>query len=335
MEYRRLGISGLMVSPICLGTMMFGDQTDDRTAGRIIASARDAGVNFIDTANNYVGGESEKIVGRHIAKDRDSWVLATKVGSPKDDGPFEHTLSRKRILMEADASLKRLGTDYIDVYYFHRDDQETPLEEPLSAMGDLIRAGKVRYWAFSNFQAWRVAEVCLTADAMGIPGPVCTQPCYNAMNRMVELELFPACRHFGIGIVPYSPLARGVLSGKYPVKGKPPKGTRAGRNDVRIHESEYRRESLILAQEVKNRAEKKGMTASQLSYNWVLNNALVSAAIAGPRTMEQWTGYLNALEHPFTAADEKFFDRLVPSGGASTPGFIDPKLPPTGREPLT
>ncbi len=335
MEYRRLGISGLMVSPICLGAMMFGDQTDAKTAGRIVASARDAGVNFIDTANNYAAGESEKIVGRHIARDRDNWVLATKVGSPKGSGPLEHTLSRKRILAEADASLKRLGTDYIDVYYFHRDDQETPLEEPLSAMGELIRSGKVRYWAFSNFQAWRVAELCLNADAMGLPGPVCTQPCYHAMNRMVELELFPACRHFGIGIVPYSPLARGVLTGKYPVEGRPAKGTRAGRNDMRIHECEYRHESLVMAQKVKARAEKKGMTTSQMAYNWVLNNALVSAAIAGPRTMEQWQGYLDALDHPFTAADEKFFDKLVPAGGASTPGFIDPKLPPTGREPLT
>ncbi len=335
MEYRRLGVSGLMVSPICLGAMMFGDQTDEKTAAKIIGSARDAGVNFIDTANNYAGGESERIVGRNISGDRDTWVLATKVGSPKGDGPYEHTLSRKRILSEADASLKRLGTDYIDVYYFHRDDQETPLDEPLSAMGDLIRAGKIRYWGFSNFQAWRVAELCLLADSMGIPGPVVTQPCYNAMNRMVELELFPACRHFGIGIVPYSPLARGVLTGKYPVKGEPPKDTRAGRKDMRIHESEYRRESLVMAQKVKARAEKYGMTTAQLSYNWVLNNGLVSAAIAGPRTMEQWQGYLDALEHPFTAADEKFFDRLVPAGGASTPGFLDPKLPPTGREPLT
>lgn len=335
MEYRRLGISGLMVSRICLGAMMFGKRTDEETASRIIASARDAGVNFVDTANKYAGGASEEIVGRHIAKDRDTWVLATKVGSPRSSDPIELTLSRKRILTEAEGSLQRLGTDYIDVYYFHHDDQETPLEEPLSAIGDLIRAGKIRYWGFSNFQAWRVAELCLTADAMGLPAPVVCQPCYNAMNRMVELEMFPACRHFGIGIVPYSPLARGVLSGKYPVEGPPPEDSRAGRNDKRIHQSEYRRESLTLAQKIKARAEESGMTASELAFNWVLNNALVTAAIAGPRTMEQWETYLAALKHPFTAEDEKFFDELVPSGGASTPGFIDPKLPPTGREPLT
>lgn len=335
MEYRRLGVSGVMVSPLCLGTMMFGDQTDKKTAAQIIDSARDAGINFIDTANNYAGGESERIVGKHISGNRDSWVLATKVGSPKGDGPYEHTLSRKRILAEAEASLTRLGTDYIDIYYFHRDDQDTPLDEPLGAMADLIRAGKVRYWGFSNFQSWRIAELVYLCDSLGMPGPVVTQPCYNAMNRMIELEFLPACRHFGIGVVPYSPLARGVLTGKYPVKGPPPKGTRAGRNDLRIHESEYRRESLIIAQKIKKRAEKAGMTAGQFALNWVLNNELVSSVIAGPRTLEQWKGYLDALNHPFTAADEKFIDRLVPAGGASTPGFIDPKLPPTGRDPLT
>lgn len=335
MEYRRLGVSGLMVSPLCLGAMMFGDQTDDKTAARIVASARDAGVNFIDTANNYAGGESERLVGKHIASHRDEWVLATKVGSPKGTGPYEHTLSRKRILAEADASLARLGTDYIDVYYFHRDDQETPLDEPLAAMGDLIRAGKVRYWGFSNFQAWRVAELVFISDSLGMPAPVVTQPCYNAMNRMIELEILPACRHFGIGVVPYSPLARGVLTGKYPVKGPAPKETRAGRNDARIHESEYRKESLVMAQRIKARAEKRGMTAGQFALNWVLNNNLVSSVIAGPRTMEQWAQYLDALNHEFTAADEAFVDRMVPAGGASTRGFIDPKLPPTGREPRT
>jgi aryl-alcohol dehydrogenase-like predicted oxidoreductase len=238
MEYQRLGISGLMVSPVCLGTMMFGDQTNEKTANQIISSARDAGVNFIDTANVYNEGESERIVGKSIRKDRDAWVLATKVGSPRGDSPYEATLNRKRILKAADDSLKRLGTDYIDIYYLHRDDQDTPLEEPLSALGQLIADGKVRYWGFSNFHAWRIAEVCLTCEMMGLPGPVVTQPCYNAMNRMIELEFLPACHRFGIGVVPYSPLARGVLSGKYPVKGDAPKGTRAGRNDQLILNTE-------------------------------------------------------------------------------------------------
>ncbi len=193
----------------------------------------------------------------------------------------------------------------------------------------------MRYWGFSNFPAWRIAEMVAVCEAMGIPAPIATQPCYNAMNRMLEVEFLPACRHFGIGVVPYSPLARGVLTGKYPVEGPPPKGTRAGRNDVRIHESEYRYESLVLAQKIKRRAEKRGLTAGQFALNWVLNNGLISSVIAGPRTMAHWRDYLGALDHEFTAADEKFVEKLVPAGGASTPGFLDPKLPPTGREPLT
>jgi aryl-alcohol dehydrogenase-like predicted oxidoreductase len=335
MELRRLGNSALVVSPLCLGAMMFGDQTDEAEAGRICDAARDAGVNFIDTANVYVKGTSEEIVGRCIARDRDDWVVATKVGSPMRDGLYDKTLSRKRIMTEAANSLKRLGTDHIDLYYFHRDDQETPLEEPLAAMGDLIRAGHVRYWGFSNFAPWRVAEVVMMAEMMGIPRPVATQPCYNAVNRMLEADFLPACRHFGVGVVPYSPLARGVLTGKYPVKGPPPAGTRAGRNDPRILEIEYRKESLAMAQKIVARAAKRGMTAGQLSLNWVLNNALIGSVIAGPRTLAQWAEYVDAPNHPFTAADEAFFNKLVPAGGSSTPGFIDPKLPPTGREPLT
>jgi aryl-alcohol dehydrogenase (NADP+) len=155
------------------------------------------------------------------------------------------------------------------------------------------------------------------------------------MNRTIELEYLPACRHFGIGVVPYSPLARGVLTGKYPVKGTPPADSRAGRKDARIYEIEYRKESLVLAQKIKQRAEKRGMTAAQFALNWVLNNDLISSVIAGPRTLEQWRHYLDALNHDFTAADEAFVDRLVAAGRASTPGFVDPKLPPTGREPRT
>ncbi|MBL6945863.1 MAG: aldo/keto reductase [Rhodospirillales bacterium] len=335
MQYQRVGVSGLMVSPICLGAMMFGDQTGEKVSAHIIASAADAGINFIDTANVYSKGGSERIVGKNIKKNRDAWVVGTKVGSPMGVDPLDRTNSRKRIMTEAEASLKRLQTDYIDIYYFHRDEPDTPLDEPLSAMGDLIRAGKVRYWGFSNFPAWRIAELVSQCEMMGIPGPIVTQPCYNAMNRMLEVEFLPACRHFGIGVVPYSPLARGVLTGKYPVKGPPPKGTRAGRNDMRILESEYRYESLVLAQKIKERAEKRGMTAGQFALNWVLNNGLVSSVIAGPRTMTHWRDYLGALDHEFTAADERFVEKLVPTGGASTPGFLDPKLPPTGREALT
>lgn len=333
MEYRRLGASGLFVSPICLGTMMFGSPTDEATSGRIIGSAREAGINFVDTANVYVKGVSEEITGKFIGEDRDRWILATKVGSPMGEGPSEKSNSRKRIMTEVEASLRRLGTDYIDVYYLHRDDLETPLEEPVSAMADLIRQGKVRYWGFSNFSAWRIGAVIFTCEVLGAPKPVVTQPCYNAMNRMLEREFLPACAYFGIGVVPYSPLARGVLTGKYPVSGPAPEGSRAGRKDALILNTEYRKESLAFAQKIKARAEKQGTNAGQLALNWVLNNALVTSVIAGPRTMEQWNDYLDALNHPFTPRDEAFFDKLVPTGFNSTPFFGDPKLPPQGRQP--
>jgi len=158
MEYRKLGKSGLKVSTICLGAMMFGDQTDEATADRIVGMARDAGVNFIDTADVYTLGESERVTGRIIARDRDSWVLATKVGNPMGKGPNDRGLTRKWVVKEVDASLKRLGTDYIDVYYYHREDLDTPIAEMVSAAGEVIRAGKVRYIALSNFRSWRIAE---------------------------------------------------------------------------------------------------------------------------------------------------------------------------------
>ena len=335
MEYRRLGDSGLLVSRLCLGAMMFGDQTSEADSLTIIASARDAGVNFIDTANVYSKGISEEIVGKALKGNRDRWVLATKVGSPMSNAVGEETLSRKRIMTEVERSLTRLGVDAIDIYYLHRDDLETPLEEPVGAMGDLIRQGKIRYWGFSNFNAWRVPELVMVADGLGVPRPLVTQPCYNAMNRMLEQDYLPACGHFGIGVVPYSPLARGVLTGKYPVDGPAPNGSRAGRNDPRIMEIEFRKESLRMAQKIKVRAEKRGMTAGQFALNWVLNNDLVTAVIVGPKNMEQWNGYVSALDHAFSAADEAFVDRLVPSGFNSTPYFGDPKLPPLGRVPRT
>lgn len=335
MDYERIGTSGLIVSRICLGTMMFGDQTSEADAGEIIASGRDAGINFIDTANGYAKGASEEITGRAIKADRDKWILATKVGSPLSDAIGEDTLSRKRIMTEAERSLARLGTDYIDVYYLHRDDLDTPLEEPVAALADLIRAGKVRYWGFSNFNGWRIAELVRVADAVGAPRPVVMQPLYNAMNRMIEQEHLPACAHFGIGVVPYSPLARGVLTGKYAPDRAPPEGSRAGRKDKRILESEFRPESLAMAQKIKAHAEARGMTAGQFALNWVLNNKLISAVIAGPKNMAQWTGYLAALDHKFAAQDEALIDELVPAGFNSTPFFGDVKLPALGRVPRT
>jgi aryl-alcohol dehydrogenase (NADP+) len=317
--------------------MMFGDQTNEESSRAIIASARDAGVNFIDTADAYAAGKSEEIIGRAIKADRDRWVIATKVGYlPDPMAPAGPDLTRKHVMRAVERSLGKLALDCIDIYYLHRDDPTTPLEETVRALADLVRQGKIRYFGLSNFRAWRIAEVVRLCDAAGIDRPVACQPQYNAMNRMPESELIPACDYFGIGVVPYSPLARGVLTGKYADPDQLPEGSRAARKDRRMLQTELRTESLVLAQRIKAHAEAQGGTASHFALKWVLNNAAVTSVIAGPRTLEQWNDYLAVLQEPqFTAEDEALVDSLVPPGHPSTHGFTDPNYPVTGRFPRT
>ena len=333
MEYRNLGASGLKVSPICLGTMNFGGPSDEATSLRVVGACRDAGINFIDTANVYTGGRSEEIVGRAINGERHRWVVATKVNGATGDGPNERGSSRKAIMDAVAGSLKRLGTDYIDLYYLHREDKETPLAESVRALGDLQRAGKIRYFALSNHRSWRVAEICNISDRLGIDRPAASQPYYNAMNRKLENEHLPACAYYGLGVVPYSPVARGVLSGKYLPDAPPPNDSRVARQDRRMMQTEFRRESLEIAQILKQHAEARGITASQFATAWVLNNRIVTSVIAGPRDEAQLRDYLAALDYRFTAEDEALVDSLVAPGHASTPGYIDPAEPVEGRVP--
>jgi aryl-alcohol dehydrogenase-like predicted oxidoreductase len=331
MDYRGLGRSGLKVSPLCLGTMMFGGPTDEPTSGRIIAHARQAGINFIDTADAYNSGRSEEVVGRAIATERSWWVLATKLANPTGDSPNDQGLSRRRTFDAVEASLRRLETDVIDILYLHREDHTTPLDETVRALADLMRQGKIRYFGLSNFRAWRVAEICRLCDLAGIDRPVVSQPYYNLLNRMPEVEHLPACAHYGLGVAPYSPLARGVLTGKYMADSTPPGDTRAGRQDKRIMETEWRRESLEIARELAKHANSRGITPGQFAFAWVLNNRIVTAPIAGPRTELQWEDYLAALDYHFTEEDEALVDRLVIPGHASTPGYNDPLYPVEGR----
>ena len=333
MDYRVLGSSGLKVSPIWLGVLLFGTQTDEAEAGRIVGSARAADVNCIDTADVYGDGVSEKVTGQLIAADRANWILASKVGNPMGIDPNARGLSRRWIMRAVELSLQRLRTDWIDIYYFHRPDPHTPLEESVVAMADLVRMGKIRYFGLSNYRGWEIARVIEFCRAASLPAPVVCQPCYNAMTRMAEVEIFPACAHYGLGVVPYSPLARGVLTGKYAPGAAPAADTRAGRKDRRILETEFRHESLEIAQKIKAYGESRGMTAGQFALNWVLNNRIVTSVLAGPRTLAQWEEYLGALQHRFTAEDEAFINGFVASGHPSTPGFIDPMDPPTGRVP--
>ncbi len=335
MNYRNVGRSGLKVSPLCLGTMMFGGATDEAESARIIAKAAEQGVNFLDTADVYTGGRSEEIIGRALHGQRDRWVIATKCAFPKGPGPNDQGLSRKWMHQAVQGSLRRLGTDYIDIYYLHKEDHETPLVETVRAMGDLVRQGKVRYFGLSNYRSWRIAEICRICDDLGIDRPIVSSPYYNALNRMPEVEHLPACGYFGLGVVPYSPIARGVLTGKYEPDKAAPQDTRAGRADRRMMEAEWRPESLRIAQEIKRHAQSRGVTTGQFALAWVLHNQFITSVIGGPRTLVQWEEYLGGTTYAFTPQDEAFINSLVVTGHPSTPGYNDPAYPIEGRVPRT
>jgi len=331
MQYRNLGRSPLKVSALCLGTMMFADQTDLAEARRIAGHAREHGVNFIDTADVYSRGASETMVGELIKTARSDWILATKVGNRMSDRPNETGYSRAWMLRECEASLRRLATGHIDIYYLHRDYDGLDLEEPLRAIETLLGDGKIRYWGISNFRGWRIAEVAALAKQLGMPGPVVCQPYYNLLNRQPEVEVLPACIHHGIGVVPYSPIARGVLAAKYAPGAPPAEGTRAGRGDARMMQTEFREESLRAAQALKAHCDRKGVAPSHFATAWVLAHRGVSSVIAGPRTFLQWQDYLGALECAIDAADEALVDGLVAPGHPSTPGYNDPAYPLEAR----
>lgn len=330
-DYRALGSSALKVSRLSLGTMMFGGPTDEPTSKRIIDNARDHGINFIDTADVYNAGVSEEIVGRAVSEHRDDWVIATKFVNQTSQGPNSGGYSRKWVYQAVEASLRRLGTDYIDVLYFHRAVFEARPEEPLRAIADLIAAGKLRYFGVSNFRGWRLAQISELADQLGVDRPIVSQPLYNIVNRTAETEQIPAAAAYGLGVVPYSPLARGVLTAKYTLENAPDADSRAGRGDKRIAETEWRPESIEIASKIAEYLAPRGVSATEFAVAWVLNNHYVTAAIAGPRTEEQWQTYLRALEVRLTPEDEAFVDSLVPPGHASTHGFTDPGHPLEGR----
>ena len=330
MHYRNLGRSNLKVSALCLGTMMFGDQTDKAEAARIVAHAHDNGVNFIDTADVYTTGASEEMVGELIKPHRHDWVLATKLGNKMSERVNQAHYSRAWMVHALEQSLRRLQTEHVDIYYLHRDYADLNLEEPLRALDDLIRAGKLRYWGVSNFRGWRIAEAVSIARQLGMPAPAVCQPYYNLLNRMPEVEILPACDYYGIGVAPYSPVARGVLTGKY-AAGAAPADSRGGRNDPRFMETEFRTESFAIADALKAHAQKTGRTPIQLALAWLWANRIVSSVIAGPRTLAQWQDYVGAIGTAWSEEDEKLVDALVTPGHPSTPGYNDPQYPFFGR----
>ncbi|SEA79882.1 aldo/keto reductase [Rubrimonas cliftonensis] len=327
---RALFRGGPEVSRLCLGTMMFGDQADETATAAMLDRYLGAGGDFIDTADVYANGESERLLGRMLGPRRDGVILATKAGNAMRDVPGSGGLGARWIAEAADASLRRLGTDVIDLYYLHRDDETTPLEETVGALAKLIAAGKVRWWGFSNHRAWKIAEMVRVADALGAPRPVVAQPYHHALNRLVEIDYIPACAHFGVGVVPYSPLARGVLTGKYRT-ASPPEGSRAARADKRMMETEFRPETLAAAGRLADHAEATGRAPAALALQWVLANAAVSSVLIGPRNAAQLDGYLAAMEAPYGPEDEALVESLNPSGHAPAPGYADPQYPYRGR----
>ncbi|MFW6053989.1 MAG: aldo/keto reductase [Persicimonas sp.] len=333
---RQLGQTGLRVSRICLGTMMFGTQTDLEESRRIADACMDRGVFFWDTADMYGKGASEEVVGRLLEGRRRDIVLASKVCRPMSDRPNDRGLSARHMIAGCEASLKRLNTDYLDIYYMHFTDAATRPEETLRAMEDLVRSGKVRYVGVSNHQAWQVADRIGLARQNGWQPADVVQPLYNILNRDIERELIPMAQHYGLGVVTYSSLARGVLTGKYKWGKKPPEDSRLGRGDKRLKQAEWRAESLHIVEELRPLAEARGIPLSQLATAWVLNNALIDSVIIGPRTFEQATDALNSLDVDFDAELEAAIDELAPPGTHAGRQVPDQEVfPVRGRRPVS
>jgi aryl-alcohol dehydrogenase-like predicted oxidoreductase len=293
MEYRRLGHSGLKVSEICLGTMTFDHGTDAAEAERIVQSSLDAGVTFFDTADGYSNGASETILGHALGSRRRDVVIATKVFNAMGPGPNDSGMSRVHIMNAVEDSLRRLGTDYIDLYYIHHVDIQTPLEEMLRAFDDLIRQGKVRYSACSNYEAWRLMEAIWIGDSKGLARFSAYQPQYSLVVRDIEEELVPACALKGLGMVVWSPLAGGYLSGKYQPGVQSVEGARSSENWAFPTQYFHPQHTAILA-ELLTIASELGRSPAQVAVRWVLEQPMVTSAIVGARTAEQLGDTLGA-----------------------------------------
>ncbi|MGD0318600.1 MAG: aldo/keto reductase [Nitrososphaerales archaeon] len=296
MRYKNLGKTGTKVSELCLGTMIFGQQVDETTAVKIINRAVDLGINFIDTADVYAKGRSEEIVGNAIRGMRDDIVLATKVRGRTGPDPNGEGLSRKHIMRNLETSLKRLGTDYIDLYQVHRVDPATPLKETMATLSDLVRSGKVRYIGCSNFPAWQLEKALRISEVQGVEAFATVQPRYNVVDRDIERELLPLCVEEGIGVIPYSPLAGGILTGKYHL-GKPaPEGSRGQLRPVMVSRYLNPRNQAIL-QVLEEVSSETGMSLSQISLAWLMANPAITSPIVGASKLEQLEENIGVLDH--------------------------------------
>lgn len=301
MEQRRLGTSGLSVSAIGLGGNTFGATVDGDDAVRTIQSAIDEGITFIDTADVYSMGRSEELVGRAIAGRREAVVVATKCGNPLSSGHHTGGLSRRWVIQAAEDSLRRLDTDYIDLFYAHKPDPNTPIEETLSAMDDLVRAGKVRYIACSNYRAWEVAYSMQASRLQRLEHWVAVQNRWNLLDGLDSPELEQAADALGLGIIPYTPLASGILTGKYRRGETPQAGTRIG--DIERMRDRLTDEKIDRTERVRAWAEERGHTPAEAAIAWLLAHPVVSSVIAGARTPEQVVANRKAAEWVMTAEE--------------------------------
>lgn len=324
MDYRPLGRTGIRVSPLCLGAMMFGGKTSPADSAAIIDRALDAGINFIDTANVYNQGRSEEAVGEALQRNgrRSQVILATKVHGRMGDDPNAMGNTRRHIIEQCEASLRRLKTDWIDLYQVHRPQPDVPIDETLRALDDLVRSGKVRYIGSSTFAAWQLVESLWVAKEYELERFVCEQPPYNLLDRRIERELLPMAQAYGFGIIPWSPLAGGLLTGKYRRNAPPPEDSRYANLDANpLYRRRMNDAIWDVIEPLESLAREKGTTISRLALAWCIHQPGVTSPIIGPRTMEQLEDNLGALEVTITDEDRKAIDRIIPPGTHVAPYY--------------
>ena len=324
MELRSLGRTGIKVSNLCLGCMMFGGKTTPADSARIIDRAIDAGINFLDTANVYNAGRSEEATGAALKANgrRQQIILATKVHGRMGEGPNDWRNTRRHIIESCEASLRRMGTDWIDLYQIHRPDPDIPADETLRALDDLVRSGKVRYIGTSTYAAWQVVESLWVSKEYGLNRFICEQPPYHILDRRIERELVPMAQTFGIGLIPWSPLAGGMLTGKYRRDEPPPEDSRwATYNSNPMQRRRWNERIFDALEGLEPLAKARGITMSQLALAWVMQQPGITSPIIGPRTMEQLEDNLKAFDVTVTAEDREIIDGLVPPGTHVSPYY--------------
>jgi 1-deoxyxylulose-5-phosphate synthase len=332
MEYRWLGRTGVRVSPLCLGTMNFGGPADEADSIKIMHAALEAGINFIDTANSYNGGESERVVGKALKGRRERVVLATKGHFKTGEDINDQGNSRRHLMRAVEDSLRRLDTDYIDLYQIHRPMLEIPQDETLGALTDLVRAGKIRYFGCSTFPTWMVMEALAISERLGLARFVSEQPPYNLLDRRIENELVPLAQRYSLALLPWAPLAQGVLAGRYPAEDEIPGDSRAGRMPDSVYAERVTPPGVRAGRAFSRIAEQFELTPGQLAVLWCKDQPAVTAPIVGPRTMEQLEDLLPVLEMSLSEEQRGACDEINPPGSVvvnfhNTAGWMKTRIP--------